>query len=81
MLICGLGFSILIPVLFREAGRAKKIAPSLGLAMVSTLGYMGFLVGPPSIGFISELFDLKIGFAFVGFLMVLVLFLMNKVKN
>jgi hypothetical protein len=33
---------------------------------VSTISFFGFLVGPPLIGFVAELFDLKISFALIG---------------
>jgi hypothetical protein len=39
------------------------IAPGVGLAMVSTFGYGGFLVGPPAIGFVAELAGLRLAFA------------------
>lgn len=80
MLICGLGFSVLIPILFREAGRSELVAPSLGLALVSTLGYMGFLVGPALIGFVSEAFDLRVGFGVIGTLMLVGLGMSFRVK-
>ena len=80
MLVCGLGFSVLIPILFREAGRSEFVAPSLGLALVSTLGYMGFLAGPALIGFVSEGFGLQMGFAVGGALMLIALGLSLKVK-
>ena len=32
-----------------------------GVATVSGLGYLGFLVGPPAIGFLSELTSLRVG--------------------
>lgn len=50
----GLGLSNLIPVLFSTAGRAPGIPPGVGIAAVSTLGYGGFLVGPPLIGLVAE---------------------------
>ena len=80
MLICGLGFSVLVPILFREAGRSTLVAPSIGLAMVSTLGYMGFLAGPALIGFVSEGFGLQTGFVLIGALMLIGLGLSLKVK-
>lgn len=63
MIITGLGCSVLIPILFREAGRLPDVPPSLGIASVSTFGYTGFLAGPPIIGFISEAHGLQISFA------------------
>ncbi len=68
MALAGLGCSILIPVLFREAGLLKDVPPSVGIATVSTLGYTGFLVGPPLIGFLSEAFSLQTSFFLLAIL-------------
>jgi len=66
MILSGLGCSILIPTLFREAGMQPNIAPSMGIGLVSTLGYTGFLAGPPILGFISESYSLRASFAFLA---------------
>jgi MFS family permease len=48
----GLGFSIVFPAALSAAGRAQSAGPAI--AAVVTAGYFGFLVGPPSIGFVAE---------------------------
>jgi MFS family permease len=48
----GLGFSIVFPAALSAAGRAESAGPAI--AAVATAGYFGFLVGPPSIGFVAE---------------------------
>ena len=63
--ITGLGYSCLVPVLFSSAAREPGYTAGTGIAAVTTLGYTGFLVGPPAIGFISEAFSLTIGLALV----------------
>lgn len=55
----GAGFSIVFPLALSAAGRTKETAPGPALAAVSTLGYTGFLAGPPIIGFLAQLFDLS----------------------
>ncbi|MGI9049622.1 MAG: MFS transporter [Rubrobacteraceae bacterium] len=54
----GAGFSIVFPLALSAAGRTKETAPGPALAAVSTLGYTGFLAGPPIIGFLAQLFGL-----------------------
>lgn len=51
--VVGLGYANLVPILFSASGRR---AGSAGIAAVSTLGYAGFVVGPPAIGGLSTLF-------------------------
>jgi MFS family permease len=53
--IVGLGVGNLAPVLFAGGGRLEPDAPGRGIAAVTTLGYSGFLAGPPLIGFTAEL--------------------------
>ena len=57
----GAGFSSIIPVVFAAGGRIPGISEGAGVATVSGTGYLGFLVGPPAIGFLSELTSLRVG--------------------
>lgn len=65
-LLVGLGVASIIPLSYGIAGRSKLYTPSVALALVSTISFFGFLLGPPLIGFVAELFDLKISFALVA---------------
>jgi len=65
-LLVGFGVASIIPVSYGIAGRSKLYTPSVALALVSTISFFGFLLGPPLIGFVAELFDLKVSFALVG---------------
>jgi len=57
----GAGFSSIIPLVFAAGGRVPGVSEGVGIATVSGLGYLGFLIGPPTIGFISELTSLRAG--------------------
>ena len=61
----GFGLANVIPVLFSAAGRAPGFAPGVGIALISTIGYGGFVVGPPAIGFTSDAFGIRIALALV----------------
>ncbi len=63
--ISGIGYALLVPVVFSEAGRQPGVSPSKGIAAVATVGYFGFLVGPVLIGGIAEWFGLKTGFVYL----------------
>lgn len=55
----GAGFSVIIPLVFGSGGRVESISPGAGIATVTGIGYIGFIVGPPAIGFVSQLFTLR----------------------
>lgn len=66
----GLGLSTIVPITYSIAGNSKDLPSGVALAMVTTVGYSGFLFGPPIIGFIAEWQSLRVALAFVGFLFV-----------
>ena len=61
-LLVGAGASNVVPVLFSVAGRTRAMPPSLAVTAVTTLGYLGILVGPALIGFVAHLTDLRMAF-------------------
>jgi MFS family permease len=54
----GAGMSGVVPIVFRAAGHVPGMSAGVGLAAVSSTGYLGFLVGPPTIGGLAELIGL-----------------------
>jgi MFS family permease len=66
--LVGLGLSTIVPITYSIAGSTKDLPSGVGLAMVTTVGYAGFLFGPPIIGFIADLSNLRFGLLLVGFL-------------
>jgi MFS family permease len=54
----GLGIGNLAPVLFAGGGRLEPDAPARGMAAVVSMGYSGFLAGPPLIGFVAQISSL-----------------------
>jgi MFS family permease len=59
--IGGVGIGNVAPMLFAGGGRLEPDAPGRGIAAVTTMGYAGFLTGPPLIGFAAQLTNLQIG--------------------
>lgn len=60
--LIGLGLSVIIPELFRIAGKADGVSASTGISFVSGIGFMGFLIGPVVLGFVSDIYSLKMSF-------------------
>lgn len=55
----GLGVATVVPLVYSAAGRSETMAAGVALAAVSTVGYTGFLLGPPLIGFLAGGFGLR----------------------
>lgn len=71
----GAGFSVIIPLVFGAGGRVKSVGRGAGVATVSGIGYLGFLFGPPAIGFVSQLTSLRYALWIVVALCVIAAFL------
>jgi MFS family permease len=59
--IGGIGIGNVAPVLFAGGGRLEPDAPGRGIAAVTSMGYSGFLAGPPLIGIAAEFSNLQWG--------------------
>lgn len=57
--IGGIGIGNVAPVLFAGGGRLEPDAPGRGIAAVTSMGYSGFLAGPPLIGLVAEVTSLQ----------------------
>ncbi|QOG22451.1 MFS transporter [Bradyrhizobium sp. SEMIA] len=71
-LLIGLGISNVVPVLCRRAGKQKIMPPAVAIAVVTTAGYAGILVGPAGIGLVAHMFGLRVAFGILGALMSIV---------
>ncbi len=69
----GLGFSVMIPEVFRIGGNVKGVDSSKGIAFIAGTGYAGFLCAPPILGFLAETSSLKTSFIALFFCAVFIL--------
>ncbi|MDT7829627.1 MFS transporter [Pricia sp. S334] len=56
--LSGLGFSVMVPEIFRIGGNVKGIDSSQGVSFIAGTGYTGFLLAPPILGLIADRFSL-----------------------
>ncbi|MET0636847.1 MAG: MFS transporter [Chitinophagaceae bacterium] len=79
--ICvGFGVSSIIPMVYSSVGRVSKIPPGMALAAVSSISFFGFLMGPPLIGYISQLFSLRHSFAVISLFGFAIAIMVSKLK-
>lgn len=60
--LVGVGVAAVIPMTYALAGTSKKYSPGLIVSIIATYGILGMLIGPPLIGYLAHLFNLKIAF-------------------
>ena len=61
--VIGLGVSVGFPLAVTAAASLTDRAASANVAILSFVALLGFLVGPPVIGFVAEHFDMRLGIA------------------
>jgi MFS family permease len=80
-MLVGIGVSSVVPTLYSVAGRHERIPPGIALATVSSVSYLGFLMGPPLIGYISALSSLRYSYAVIGCFGILITALAGRVSK
>ncbi len=67
-LLVGAGTSAVVPLVFSQAGKVGGMSPSAAIAAASTIGFIGFLLGPPLIGWIAAASSLRWSFLVIAVL-------------
>lgn len=65
-LMVGFGVSTVVPTCFSLAGRSRRMNAGVAIAAVSTIGFFGFLMGPPLIGYVSYALGIRYSFAIMA---------------
>lgn len=77
-MLVGIGVSAVIPLVYSEAGKSTSKTPGQALTAVSSIGFLGFLMGPPIIGVLAGAFNLRISFAFIALMGIVITLLISK---
>lgn len=77
--LLGAGCSLGAPILYAASMRIPGISPAAGLATFATYSFVGFLAGPPVIGFVSESYGLVYGLGLVAMMLLVAAALSRKV--
>lgn len=79
-LFVGFGVSCIIPLTMALAGRSSTRPPGVAIASVASVSYLGFLLGPPAIGYVAEVANLRWSFAMGVVMALAMLALVTKMK-
>ena len=76
----GIGVSNVIPIIFNAAGNHPTIPTGIALTVVTSISFLGFMIGPPIIGYIAELTNLRYSFAVIGVFGLVIVGLVNQLN-
>jgi MFS family permease len=79
-LMVGAGVSSVIPMIYSAVGKSRVMSPGVAIAAVSTIGYLGFLFGPPFIGFIAQITSLRISFGLIAVMGTMIAVIASKIR-
>ncbi|MBD8389539.1 MFS transporter [Dysgonomonas sp. BGC7] len=79
-MIIGLGTAGIVPTIYSVAGQKTKIPTSIALTIVSSVSFLGFLMGPPLIGYISSVTNLRYSYALIGLFGICIVVLASMIK-
>lgn len=80
-ILVGLGVSCIVPMVFQIAGKSTTMSSGSALASISTIGYVGFLVVPPFVGFVAQAVSLRLSFGIIAMLGALIIVLVSDLKD
>ncbi|SHL25706.1 Fucose permease [Chitinophaga jiangningensis] len=80
--ICaGLGVACVVPLVFSLAGKTSHANSGQTIASISTIGYLGFLVVPPLVGFVAQASSLRISFSIMAICGLVIIWMVSKIKE
>jgi MFS family permease len=79
-MLVGLGVSSIVPSVYSAAGRHAKVPPGIALATVASVSFLGFLMGPPMIGYISQAAGLRYSFSVIGIFGLGITLMVSKIR-
>jgi len=77
----GFGVSCMVPLVFSVAGKSKSMSGGPAIAAVSTVGYLGFLLVPPIVGFVAQAANLRWSFALIGLMGLVIVWMTSKIEK
>ena len=79
-LIVGFGVSSVVPTVYSTAGRLSNTSPGMALAAVASISFLGFLMGPPLIGYIAQAAGLQYSFAIIALIGFSITLMVSRLK-
>ena len=80
-LLVGAGVSSVVPLVYGAAGRSTTMSAGVALAAVSTVGFLGILLGPVLIGLVAGATSLRVSFTIIALMGLCITGLASSIKS
>lgn len=80
-MLVGLGVSCVVPLVFSIAGKSATLSSGAAIASISTIGYFGFLLVPPFVGYIAQAAGIRWSFGIIALFGGLIVWMVSKIKE
>ena len=80
-MLIGLGVSSIVPICYSESGRLQNIPASVAITIVSSISFIGFMIGPPLMGLLSEATNLRVALGIASSFGILIVFFTRKFQT
>jgi MFS family permease len=79
-LLVGFGDATIVPIIYSLAGKSRTL-PAYAIASVTMIGYVGFVVNPLVVGFISDSVGMRWAFGLMGMYAICITLLSMRVRK
>lgn len=79
--VMGIGLASMFPIVYSAAGSIPGIPSGRGVAAVATIGYTGFLAGPPILGLLARATSIQMALLVVVALIAVIPFFANHLRR
>ncbi len=79
-MLVGMGISCIVPTIYSVVGEKSKTKTSIALTILSTISFIGSLIAPLLIGYISHFFDMKYAYMIIGIVGALIVVITTVTK-
>jgi MFS family permease len=79
-MVIGMGTASIVPAVYSVAGQKTHIPTGFALTIVSSISFLGFLLGPPVIGYVSNATSLRYSYGLIGLAGIGIVLLASRLK-
>ncbi|UEG55098.1 MFS transporter [Mucilaginibacter daejeonensis] len=80
-MLVGAGVSCVVPLVFSIAGRSATLSSGAAIASISSVGYLGFLLVPPFVGYVAQAAGMRWSFGLIALLGALIVIMVRKIEE